>query len=202
MVEDKWPRQENQEIKLLGGHENNFEFSKGFKFGRKEAHNTEYITKKWDLVSRSENGGGTYWEWTYIEDKFNDKRGNKRLEFAPREHGIKWKIFEDSGNCGDFAECKDFGMSGFRITIVQVLRFKFTYINNYISRKILLINCPTMSHSLEITFNSLANFNKNFAELRKDYLMKNKYVISKDDIISEKQSKEGIFNHSLTKMKK
>jgi len=60
-------------------------------------------------------------------------------------------------------------MYGFRTTIVQVLRFKFTIINN-----ILLIDCPIMSHSLEITFNSLTFCKFTFVKIH--FLIKLKFT--------------------------
>ncbi|CAG8433023.1 8578_t:CDS:2 [Diversispora eburnea] len=65
------------------------------------------------------------------------------------EHSCHWDIYEE--------------MYGFRISIEQILSCKINgrrFISNKESKLIKL--CPKMVHTLEITFDSLVDFNKNF----------------------------------------
>ncbi|RHZ84665.1 hypothetical protein Glove_78g167 [Diversispora epigaea] len=61
-------------------------------------------------------------------------------------------------------------MSGFNITIIQVICCKITDGWRKLkpnTKSNLMKLCPKMSHTLEITFNSLENFNENFENLIK-----------------------------------
>ncbi|RHZ84549.1 hypothetical protein Glove_79g6 [Diversispora epigaea] len=84
---------------------------------------------------------------------------DKKYQFGLNYTTNEWKLNVDGG-----------AMSGFRVTITQVLRCKTTdgwrrHILNTGSK--LIQQCSKMAHAFEITFNSLENFNKNFENLRK-----------------------------------
>ncbi len=57
-----------------------------------------------------------------------------------------------------------------------------------------------MAHTLEITFNNLADFNTNFAKFKKDNSMLDDFNIIKSDVvINDKPTwkNSDVFNHSL-----
>ncbi|CAG8675860.1 7153_t:CDS:2, partial [Funneliformis caledonium] len=71
--------------------------------------------------------------------------------YVPECHSAKWHIKKN--------------MSGFRITITQVLRYKIINSFKLFLSKPKLIKCPVITHVLEISFNKLEDFNANFAKL-------------------------------------
>ncbi|RHZ44149.1 hypothetical protein Glove_756g38 [Diversispora epigaea] len=114
-------------------------------------------TKEWELLADGcDDETGLRWRYQYIANSRHHKDFNTRRNFAPGKHSCHWLTLEE--------------MSGFRITITQVLRCKITddwrkY--NPITRSKLKKLCPKMAHTFEISFNSLENFNENFANLKK-----------------------------------
>ncbi|CAB5395029.1 unnamed protein product [Rhizophagus irregularis] len=185
-LKERYPYPENQEIKYSGGYGNKLEISKElFKAERSETYSTEYMTKRWDLRCNSENG--IEWKWKYNGNKFIHEV-NKKLFFTPKEHGIKWKILENSEN-SNFGKCKDFKNCGFCIKITQVLHFEFKNFYKYFPHKIQLVSCPTIAHSFTISFNSLADFNKKFINLKEDHIIESEYIISNNCIFNKNNIK-------------
>ncbi|RHZ54987.1 hypothetical protein Glove_421g120 [Diversispora epigaea] len=112
----------------------------------------------WELIADGCGETGLGWRYKYIAGSRHHKDFNSRRKFAPGKHSCHWLALE--------------AMSGFRVTITQVLRCDITNgwrkLNpfNPIKRSKLRKLCPKMVHTLEISFNSLENFNENFADLK------------------------------------
>ncbi|CAB4404412.1 unnamed protein product [Rhizophagus irregularis] len=88
---------------------------------------------------------GTHWVY--------EKKSNNILHsFAPGLHSCEWLLMEN--------------MHGFRVKITQVLCFEFTDTWANLFRKPKLVKCPKISHTLEIIFNNLEDFNEKFARLQ------------------------------------
>ncbi|RHZ81916.1 hypothetical protein Glove_116g34 [Diversispora epigaea] len=123
-------------------------------FEKTYQHGLNYTAKEWKLNIDDGSETGLGWRYQYLADglckDFNDGRN-----FAPGNHFCHWLTFE--------------AMSGFHITITQVLRCKIT--KGWRKHKLntgskLIQQYPKMAHTFKITFNSLENFNENFENLR------------------------------------
>ncbi|RHZ45728.1 hypothetical protein Glove_658g26 [Diversispora epigaea] len=125
-----------------------------FNYGKRNEQSFTSTTTEWELIADGCGETGLRWRYQYSANSpFKDL--DHRRRFAPGEHSCKWRTFE--------------AMSGFRITITQVLRCEITdgwrkY--NPITRSKLKKLCPKMAHTLEMSFNSLENFDENFANLK------------------------------------
>ncbi|RHZ45725.1 hypothetical protein Glove_658g29 [Diversispora epigaea] len=111
-------------------------------------------TTEWKLIVDGCGITGLGWRYQYSANS-PFKNLDDRRRFAPGEHSCKWRTFE--------------AMSGFRITITQVLRCEITdcwYNPIKRSKSKLKKLCPKIAHTLEISFNSLENFNENFENLK------------------------------------
>ncbi|RHZ54988.1 hypothetical protein Glove_421g121 [Diversispora epigaea] len=125
-----------------------------FKRGKRNEQCFTSATTEWELIADGCGVTGLGWRYRYISNspfKCLDRRRN----FVPGEHSCHWLTLKE--------------MSGFRITITQVLRCKITsgwrkY--NPITRSKLKNLCPKMAHTFEISFNSLKNFNENLVDLK------------------------------------
>ncbi|RGB28344.1 hypothetical protein C1646_673276 [Rhizophagus diaphanus] len=105
-------------------------------------------TDEWHLKTGGSCITGDYWTYEY------EKRSSDQIQFEPGNHISKWLIGEK--------------MYGFGIKITQVLCFNFTAIsivNKLMDFKPKLVMCPKVSHTLEINFNDLEDFNKKFISL-------------------------------------
>ncbi|RHZ88802.1 hypothetical protein Glove_21g166 [Diversispora epigaea] len=153
------PSNFNKEIEVL---ENNHDFEASIGSGvffqyNKSKRNERALkfTTEWELLTDCSSKTGLGWKYQYFANSlFKDR--NCRRSFAPGEHSCEWLTFE--------------AMSGFRITITQVLSYKiidgWQKYNLDIKSKLMQLS-PKMAHILEISFNSLKNFNKDFENLRK-----------------------------------
>ncbi|CAG8723656.1 11093_t:CDS:2, partial [Funneliformis caledonium] len=95
---------------------------------------------------------GNSWSHRYSANSL-DKNGIHRTSYVPERHSAKWRTKKN--------------MSGFRITITQVLRYKIVHFLKVFKPKPELIPCPVIAHNLEITFNDFEDFNAKFAKLAK-----------------------------------
>ncbi|RHZ80945.1 hypothetical protein Glove_130g8 [Diversispora epigaea] len=153
-----WPKQPNREIYMSEICENSYGIDAsisndpGFtlNYGRRNEQGFNFKVREWELNIEDSCETGLCWKYQYTADDLQ-KNLNDRRSFAPGEHSCHWMTLE--------------AMSGFRITITQVLRCKIT--NGWQKLKPntksnLMLICPKMSHTLEISFNSLENFDENF----------------------------------------
>ncbi|RHZ45736.1 hypothetical protein Glove_658g3 [Diversispora epigaea] len=160
ILKDKDPPNLNKDIDITKTkvHENNHGIESSISGINVDCgiRNKQYFTsttKEWELLDDGCGKNVLGWRYQYIANSlFKDL--NHRRNFAPGEH-----------YCHITSEV----MSGFRITITQVLRCEITegwrkYKLN--TRSKLKKLCPKMAHTLEISFNSLENFDENFANLK------------------------------------
>ncbi|CAG8594590.1 4066_t:CDS:2, partial [Diversispora eburnea] len=128
----------------------------GVKIGydKKYQHVSSFTTKEWKLNVDGSGKSRLGWKYHYLDNRlckdFNDRRN-----FVPGNHSCHWLTFE--------------AMSGFHVTITQVLRCEIT--NSWHKHKLntgskLIQQCPRIAHTFKITFKSLENFNENFENLR------------------------------------
>ncbi|RHZ45082.1 hypothetical protein Glove_692g21 [Diversispora epigaea] len=154
-----WPQQFNKDIDISKVDEYNNSINASINgdsgiilnHGRRNGKEIKSATKEWELTVDGSCTTGLHWRYQYTADKNFDRRKN----FAPGEHSCHWITLET--------------MSGFHITITQVLRCEITdgwrKLKPGTKSKLMLI-CPKLSHTLKITFNSLKNFDENFANLK------------------------------------
>ncbi|RHZ45729.1 hypothetical protein Glove_658g27 [Diversispora epigaea] len=153
------PQNLNRDINMSVVHENKrgMEASNGgfvINYGKRNEQSSTSTTAEWELLVDGCGITGLGWRYQYSANS-PFKNLDDRRRFAPGEHSCKWRTFE--------------AMSGFRITITQVLRCEITdcwYNPIKRSKSRLKKLCPKMVHILEISFNSLENFNENFANLK------------------------------------
>lgn len=159
-------------LDLIGSFQNlETSFSKDpsvkFTFGKSSQLGMNSTVKEWKLNIDGGGMNGLCWRYDYyLPDvlcrDLSDFKNRKY--FVPGNHSCHWFIHE--------------AMSGFQITITQVLRCKFIegwrkhvpgfcrqYISNPTESKWMQI-CPKMAHTIKITFNDLENFNENFKNLK------------------------------------
>ncbi|RHZ45741.1 hypothetical protein Glove_658g30 [Diversispora epigaea] len=125
-----------------------------FNYGKRNEQSSTSTTTEWKLTVDGCGVTGLGWRHQYAANSpFKDL--DSRRNFAPGRHSCHWNISE--------------AMSGFRIIITQLLCCKITngwrkY--NPITKSKLKKLCPKMAHTFEISFNSLENFDENFANLK------------------------------------
>lgn len=105
------------------------------------------MVKNWKI--NVDGCGRTGVIWRYVSRNHNDF--NDRRKFAPGEHSCHLIALE--------------AMSGFSIKISQVLRCSETGILH--KYKLIKNRFPSMDHTLEISFNSLENLNKDYENFKK-----------------------------------
>ncbi|RHZ45065.1 hypothetical protein Glove_692g19 [Diversispora epigaea] len=153
------PQQFNKDIDISKVHEYNNGINASFNgdpgitldHSRRNGKEIKSTTKEWELTVGGSCTTGLNWRYQYTANKNFDRRKS----FAPGEHSCHWITLET--------------MSGFHITITQVLRCEITDIWQKLkpgTKSKLMLICPKLSHTLKITFNSLKNFDENFANLK------------------------------------
>ncbi|CAB4488125.1 hypothetical protein RhiirA5_379632 [Rhizophagus irregularis] len=102
------------------------------------------ISDEWKLRIAGTCATGYIWHYELKSD-------NPKLEFRPGSHICGGRIVSEN-------------LCGFRVTVTEILRFKFT---SYIPKpsRYRFMKCPKIAHVLEMTFNDLKDFNKKFATL-------------------------------------
>ncbi|CAG8588293.1 4711_t:CDS:2 [Funneliformis mosseae] len=155
-----YPQQLNRTVEFSDGRETNIEgqfsgeigsvpkISVQAKGGVRHATNTKSISNEWVVSYCGCHTTGDSWSHRYVA---NDNDVFRRTCYVPERHSAKWHIKKN--------------MSGFRIIITQVLRYKIINSFKLFPSKPKLIKCPVIAHVLEITFNKLEDFNANFAKL-------------------------------------
>ncbi|RHZ88805.1 hypothetical protein Glove_21g163 [Diversispora epigaea] len=122
---------------------------------KRNERSLKFTTTEWQLHTDGCGKTGLGWKYQYFDNSFF-KDLNCRRSFAPGEHSCEWLTFE--------------AMIGFRITITQILRCNiidgWQKYNPNAKSKLMQLT-PKMAHVLEISFNSLENFNNDFENLRK-----------------------------------
>ncbi|CAG8562138.1 943_t:CDS:2 [Diversispora eburnea] len=158
-----WPQQFNKDIDISKVHE--YKNGISASIGRDPASilsqcimdgkEIKSATKEWELTVDGSGKTGLRWRYTYTaENLYKDL--DRRKNFAPGKHSCHWLTLES--------------MSGFHITITQVLCCKITDGWRKLkpnTKSNFMKLCPKMSHTLKITFNSLKNFNENFENFMK-----------------------------------
>ncbi|RHZ45740.1 hypothetical protein Glove_658g31 [Diversispora epigaea] len=139
---------------ILKGSPDQLNFSKDIGMSEVLEQSFKSTTTEWELITDGCGVTGLGWRYQYTANSpFKDL--NRRRNFAPGKHSCHWITLE--------------AMTGFRVTITQVLCCKITngwHKYNPITRSKLKKLCPKIAHTLEISFNSLENFNENFANLK------------------------------------
>ncbi|CAG8789494.1 23260_t:CDS:1, partial [Gigaspora rosea] len=160
IVDEKWPynpQNYNQEIEITENHERSYggqisaevPSKVGFtaNYGRKNNISTKITTSKWRMRIFADPNDGVQWLYDYNDIK---KSEVYREWPTPNNHTGYWYTKK---------------LEGFRIVVMQTLCCSFKY-GFYARRKPEIIKkCPKIFHKLEITFNNLTNFNRDFEEL-------------------------------------
>ncbi|CAB5197916.1 unnamed protein product [Rhizophagus irregularis] len=148
------PKMKNRTVESLVGTEKQSSLDLGASskvgFLMKKSESTKIISDEWRLKTGGSCITGDYWTYEY------GKRSPDQVQFEPGNHTSKWLIGEK--------------MCGFSVKITQVLRFNFTavgVVNKLIDIKPKLVMCPKVSHTLEINFNGLEDFNEKFMSLER-----------------------------------
>ncbi|CAG8594746.1 7820_t:CDS:2 [Dentiscutata erythropus] len=161
----KQPQQLNRPTEITSDHETNkgvegqingslpngvLGFQIKGNYGVKNANSAKTMTYEWKVEREGSNKTGVCWTYRPVKNIYE-------REYVPGDHSGQWYTLNT--------------MRGFKITITQILRCEFRGRGwGKSNKKVKLIKlCPKMAHTLEITFNSIDNFNENFAKLKRDY---------------------------------
>ncbi|CAG8826159.1 31274_t:CDS:1, partial [Racocetra persica] len=136
-----------------------------FNYSAKNAHNNKSVTSEWNLKPNGSNKSGICWSYEYTTDK--DARYRLDFPFNSQHHRGKWAI-------GD--------MVGFRIVIKQVLRYVRIKSNSINPTFINITQCPKMTHTLEIYFKTIEDFNERFAALKRRHFKQGELIVTLEDI--------------------
>ncbi|CAB4443506.1 unnamed protein product [Rhizophagus irregularis] len=142
-LEYYFPKMKNRTVESLGA-------SSKVGFLMKKSESTKIISDEWHLKTGGSCITGDYWTYEY------GKRSPDQVQLEPGNHTSKWLIGEK--------------MCGFGVKITQVLRFNFTavsVVNKLMDFRPKLVMCPKVSHTLEINFNGLEDFNEKFMSLER-----------------------------------
>ncbi|CAI2195165.1 1390_t:CDS:2 [Funneliformis geosporum] len=148
-----FPKVKNRIVESLVGTEKQGSLDLGTSskagFLMKKSESTKTISDEWHLKTWGCGTTGDHW-------MYERRSTDQILEIEPRSHISKWLIGEK--------------MCGFRVKITQVLHFNFTVagvLNRVVDFKPKLVMCPKVSHTLEIDFNGLEDFNEKFMSLER-----------------------------------
>ncbi|CAI2192273.1 17424_t:CDS:2, partial [Funneliformis geosporum] len=148
-----FPKVKNHIVKSLVGTEKqgNLDLGTSSKVGflMKKSESTKTMSDEWHLKTWGCGTTGDHW-------MYKRRSTDQILEIEPRNHISKWLICEK--------------ICGFRVIITQVLHFNFTVagaLNKVVDFKPKLVMCPKVSHTLEIDFNGLEDFNEKFMSLER-----------------------------------
>ncbi|CAG8622727.1 16989_t:CDS:2, partial [Cetraspora pellucida] len=116
------------------------------------ANSVKKMTHEWEVERDGCSTTGARWLYKPVGNFY-------KRDIVPGIHSGQWYTLD--------------AMRGFSITITQILRCEFCGCGwSKINKKSKLIKlCPQMAHVLEISFNSIDDFNENFAKLNKDYFI-------------------------------
>ncbi|CAG8666782.1 9437_t:CDS:2 [Funneliformis mosseae] len=110
-----YPQQLNRSVEISNGRETNFEGQIGAapnisaKGGIKSVTNTKFTSDEWELNYSGCHTTGDAWSYRYVSNNL-DKDGKRRTSYVPGRHSAKWQTKKN--------------MSGFRINITQIIRYK------------------------------------------------------------------------------
>ncbi|CAG8735785.1 31212_t:CDS:2 [Gigaspora margarita] len=146
------PRQENSEVSK--GYETNAGlqasfFPPGFSANCSvtNSHNRMATRDEWKMRMPSSAKTGVKWIYEFQGNDVNRGCPNRQL------HSGRWYPNE--------------AMTGFRIGIKQILRCRPKF--RYIKLPEIFRKCPQITHTLEVSFNNITNFNEGFNELKVRY---------------------------------
>ncbi|CAG8723098.1 4079_t:CDS:2, partial [Gigaspora rosea] len=153
------PRNYNQEIETTENQESSFggqinlsvpsKVGIQANIGKKTNNSTKITTSKWIMKIFEDPTDGVQWLYDYNEIKPEDYREWP----TPKSHTGYWFTTEK--------------LKGFRIVVMQTLCCRFEYGFNARKKPEIIKKCPKIFHKLEISFNNLTNFNRDFEELAK-----------------------------------
>ncbi|CAG8832340.1 6181_t:CDS:1, partial [Gigaspora margarita] len=118
-------------------------------YGKTNNHNTKITTSKWRMRMSACPTDGVQWLYDYDIRKSEIYREWP----TPKSHTGYWYTTEK--------------LKGFRIIVMQTLCCKFKYRYNALRKPEIIKKCPKIFHKLEISFNNLTKFNRDFEELTK-----------------------------------